>query len=594
MGGRTSRGSSLAVLLAAAAPGWACSSGGGPWRPGQTLTVDVGSVFPAGTVLREQYGGGTATVDANGKVTIQPDAAGGVALLERDGASPTPFTWADSTVYFAMTDRFANGDPTNDGSYGRAKDGAQEVGTWHGGDWKGLTSKLDYIASLGATAVWISPIVEQVHGWVGGGSGDFKHYGYHGYWALDFTLPDANFGTEADLQEMIDQAHLRGLRVLADVVLNHPGYATGDDLLAYLPAVFKDGTGNTFKSFAPYDSRGWGAWNDLVDYNSASWTSWWSPTWIRAGFPGFQTGGTDDLTRQLAYLPDFITEGTVSAGVPAFFGLKPGTGFTTDLGLTVRQYLVEWHAGWVARLGLDGFRCDTAKNVELASWAALKTAGVQALRAWKAANPSKKLDDSDFWMVGEVFPHGVSKDDYFTTGGFDALLNFTFQPALTALLEKRGSLAAGADDLDALYAGYAAAISADPGFDVLSYLSSHDTELFFAAVGQDGAKQRQAGTALLLAPGAAQIFYGDESGRQLGPSGSDPLQGTRSDMNWSTTDQGILAHWQKLGQFRRKHAAIGAGSHQRLASPAGTYAFARTLSGPGLDDAVVLVVTPTN
>ncbi len=592
MGGTTSRW--LAVLVGVAGGSWACSSSG-TWQAGQKLTLDVGSVFPPGTVVRDQYTGATAAVDAKGKVTILPDAAGGVALLERDGAAPTAFTWTDATVYFAMTDRFANGDPTNDASYGRQKDGAQEVGTWHGGDWKGIASRLDYIASLGATAIWISPIVEQVHGWVSGGSGDFKHYGYHGYWALDFTRLDASFGTEADLQELVDQAHLRGLRVLADVVMNHPGYATGDDLLAWLPEVFADGTGTAFRSFAPYDARGWGAWNDLVNYASASWVNWWSPTWIRAGFPGFQPGGADDLTRQLAYLPDFITEGTASAGLPVLFQRKAvagGTGFIADLGFTVRQYVVKWHTDWVARMGFDGFRCDTAKNVELASWAALKAGAVQALRGWKTANPAKKLDDADFWMVGEVFPHGVTKDDYFTAGGFDALLNFTFQPELASLLKSRGSLAAAADGLDALYAGYAAAISADPTFDVLTYLSSHDTELFFAALGQDAGKQRQAGTALLLAPGAVQIFYGDESGRQLGPSASDQLQGTRSDMNWSTTDDSILVHWQKVGQFRKRHAAIGAGAHQRLASPAGTYAFARTL--PGIDlDAVVVAVTPT-
>ncbi|MBE4116394.1 alpha-amylase, partial [Vibrio parahaemolyticus] len=82
---------------------------------------------------------------------------------------------------FVMTDRFYNGNPDNDNSYGRNKDGKYEIGTFHGGDLAGLTKKLDYIESLGVNAIWITSPLEQIHGWVGGGDkGDFKHYGYHG------------------------------------------------------------------------------------------------------------------------------------------------------------------------------------------------------------------------------------------------------------------------------------------------------------------------------------------------------------------------------------------------------------------------------
>jgi alpha-amylase len=108
-------------------------------------------------------------------------------------------------------------------------------------------------------------------------------------------------------------------------------------------------------------------------------------------------------------------------------------------------------------------------------------------------------------------------------------------------------------------------------------------------------RQREAGTALLLAPGGVQIFYGDESGRRLGPAGSDATQGTRSGMNWAdletasaTAEKEILEHWKRLGAFRKRHPAVGAGAHQRLASPDGTYAFSRTVAG---GDAVVVVVT---
>jgi alpha-amylase len=611
----TFRGRWLAsLLLIAGGAGCGSSSGNAPpapWKPGDPLVLDVAAVFPAGTAVRDAYSGWTGAVDTTGSVTLSPGSSG-VVLLERDGAAPTPFAWKNATVYFVLTDRFSNGDPTNDGSYGRTKDGADEIGTWHGGDWKGLAAKLPYLSDLGVSAIWISPIVEQVHGWVAGGqSGDFRHYGYAGYWALDFTRLDRNLGTAAELQALVDAAHKVGIRVIADVVLNHPGYGTGADLLTYLPEVFRDGTGAAYQAWTPAPGENLNNWNNFVSYGSTGWQNWWaSPkrdaagltTWVRAGsgseFPGFPRPGTDDLTKQLASLPDFVTEGTAEAGLPTLLSRKAltpdGTGATEIPGATVRQYLVKWQSDWVRQFGFDGFRCDTAMNVELASWRALKDAGTAALASWKAANPSKKLDDAPFWMTGEVYGHGVGKDGYYAAG-FDSLINFTFQPWLRDLLGTKGSIAAGASDLETLYSRYASLVSTDPTFDVLSYVSSHDTRLFFGDIaGNDPNAQRQAGTALLMAPGGVQVFYGDESGRRLGPAGSDATQGTRSDMNWTSTDASILSHWQKLGNFRKRHAAVGAGSHQQLASPTGTYAFSRKLDQAGAQDSVVVVVTPTN
>jgi alpha-amylase len=600
---RTARTTWIAALVAVALAGASCTSSAGrdagAWQPGQALTLAVAGTFPPGTVLRDHYTGKTATVATNGNVTVEPDAAG-VVLLERDGSAPSPFRWKNATVYFVITDRFANGDPTNDGAYGREPDGADEVGTWHGGDLAGLTASLDHVESLGATAIWITSPVEQVHGWVSGGSGDFKHYGYHGYWARDFTRLDAGLGTPADLQGLVGAAHQRGIRVLLDVVMNHPGYATGDDLVACLPQVFWDGTGNAFTASyggsAPPPGKTWASWNELVNYGSPSWPGWWGVDWVRAGLGGgYQTGGTTDLTRSLNFLPDFKTESTAAVPAPPLFGVgcTPDTAVVEQLGFTVREYLVSWHTDWVRQYGVDGFRCDTAKNVELPSWKALKDAAIAALSDWKAANPGEAMDDAPFWMTGEAFGHGPVKDGYYTDGGFDSLLNFSFQPSLASLLMTRPSLAeAGVSDLDPIYAGIAALTSTDATFDVLSYVSSHDTALFYASVNHDARKQREGGTALLLAPGGVQVFYGDESGRRLGPSASDPLQGTRSDMNWGTLDAGLLAHWRKLGTFRKRHAAVGAGTHERLASPERTYAFARRLADGTVDDAVVVILTP--
>ena len=586
------RSRSLAALALAAALA-ACGGSGTkekPWQAGDPVTVDVSGAFTDGTALRDAYGGAVAGTVQGGKVTVTPGTAG-IALLEKDGAAATPFRWKNSTVYFVLTDRFQNGNPANDTSYGRTKDGDKEIGTWHGGDLAGLTAKLDYVASLGVDAIWISPIVEQVHGWVAGGNGTFQNWGYAGYWALDFTKLDANLGTNAELQAFVDAAHQRGIRVLLDVVMNHPGYATGTDLLAYLPEVFKDGTGAAYQAWlASPGTKNWNDFNTYVNYDaSLGWLNWWGKNWIRAGFLQHQTAGTDDLTKQIAFLPDFRTESTDVAGVPTLFSRKLDTGVTAITNGTVRDYLVKWHSDWVRIYGFDGFRCDTALNVDKASWKALKDASTAALAAWKAANPTKKLDDAPFWMTGEVYGHGVLSDDYYTAGGFDSLINFDLQPFVQDQLSGKAEVVDFAAELEGLYAAWSGKLQTQ-GFDVLSYVSSHDTKVMLTALQGDAAKQRQALTVLMLVPGAAQVFYGDESGRAATTVTADPSAGTRSDMNWSSTDAATLDHAKKLGAFRRRHAAVGAGAHVKLASPAGTYAFSRTFDQDGVKDAVVVVL----
>ena len=198
----------------------------------QPVSIDVSHSFKDGDSVRDYYSGQTAVV-TQGKVTLQPaPESGGLLLLEAaNTAAKAPFNWHNATVYFALTDRFANGNPANDHSYGRQNDGQQEIATFHGGDLAGLTSKLDYLQQLGVNALWISSPLEQIHGWIGGGTnGDFPHYAYHGYYALDWTKLDANMGTEQELHTLVEQAHKRGIRILFDVVMNHVGYATLADM----------------------------------------------------------------------------------------------------------------------------------------------------------------------------------------------------------------------------------------------------------------------------------------------------------------------------------------------------------------------------
>ncbi|MBW8192079.1 alpha-amylase [Neiella marina] len=572
-----------ATLPIAAAKPQVCPS----WD-GSAVTIDVSQAFTDGETVRDFYSGQLAAVQ-HGKLTMTPAPnSDGLLLLEKADHQASAFSWDNASVYFVMTDRFYNGDASNDNSYGRMSDGEKEIGTFHGGDLKGLTEKLDYIADLGMTAIWITAPYEQIHGWVGGGnSGDFKHYAYHGYYALDFTKLDANMGTEDDLRTFVDSAHQRGIRVIFDVVMNHTGYATLADMQQYDFGGFYDknqsvstllGTDN-WTDWQPKSHQSWHDFNHTVDFTHSNWMNWWGKQWIRTDIADYDNPGYDERTKSLAYLPDFKTESTEIVDLPVFFRNKPDTNAVSIEGYTVRDYLVHWLTDWVEEYGIDGFRIDTAKHVELEAWQALKEQATQALANWKQANPEKALDDAPFWMTGEVWAHGITRSNYFDAG-FDSVINFDFQN------EEATKAMACLADADTLFSQYAKAINQDPSFNVLSYISSHDTKLFFGSHSKTLRQQQAIAAPLLLLPGAVQVYYGDESAREFGPTGSDPHQGTRSDMNWNQMTgkrAELLAHWQKIAQFRKRHEAIGAGSHQKISDA--PYAFKRT---KGDDTAVVV------
>jgi len=132
--------------------------------------------------------------------------------------TPVPnFDWSQAVLYFALVDRFADGDLTNDTQVDRSA-----KGTFHGGDLRGLIEHLDEISQLGVNALWITPVVKNIDGFVTGAG--FPDWAYHGYWADDFTRMDPRFGTEEQLKLLVKECHKRGVRLLLDVVYNHAGY----------------------------------------------------------------------------------------------------------------------------------------------------------------------------------------------------------------------------------------------------------------------------------------------------------------------------------------------------------------------------------
>ena len=159
----------------------------------------------------------------------------------------------DEVIYFLLPDRFENGDPSNDRgrlSGDRLKTGYDPAskGFYHGGDLKGLTSRIDYIEGLGATAIWLSPVFKNKP--VQGPKGQ-ESAGYHGYWITDFTHVDPHLGTDADFKTFVDAAHTRGLKVYMDIIVNH----TADVLF---PAECEGKNECPYRSIAdyPYQRRG--------------------------------------------------------------------------------------------------------------------------------------------------------------------------------------------------------------------------------------------------------------------------------------------------------------------------------------------------
>lgn len=117
------------------------------------------------------------------------------SCASQNTTTPSSFDWKGANVYFAVTDRFNNGNPDNDVNFNRTEKAAVLRG-FEGGDIRGVIQKIDegYFNKLGINAIWLTPIVEQIHGATDEGTG--LTYAFHGYWTKDWTALDPNFGTE--------------------------------------------------------------------------------------------------------------------------------------------------------------------------------------------------------------------------------------------------------------------------------------------------------------------------------------------------------------------------------------------------------------
>ncbi|MEL0457385.1 alpha-amylase family glycosyl hydrolase [Flavobacteriaceae bacterium SZ-1-7] len=469
----------------------------------------------------------------------------------------TPFVWEGVNVYFLLVDRFYNGDKTNDVNFNRTGETGKLRG-FEGGDIKGVTQKIKdgYFTGLGINAIWMTPIVEQIHGGTDEGTG--MSYGFHGYWASDWTAIDPNFGTNEDLLELVETAHKHGIRILLDAVINHTGPVTDDDTV-------------------------------------------WPETWVRTqpqcDYSSFESTVTCTLVKNL---PDIKTESNEPVDLPpqliekwkkegryeqeiaeldAFFE-------RTNYPRAPRFYIMKWLTDYITEFGIDGYRVDTVKHTEPYVWQEFKDQCDFAFANYKKNNPEKVLDDNNFYLVGEVYNYNISAGKAFDFG--DKKVNY-FDDAFQGLINFEIKWNAAQQPIEGMFKKYSDILNSElKGYGVLNYLSSHDDGEPF-----DAARKKPYETAikLLLCPGTSQVYYGDESARSLVIEDTEGDATLRSFMNWDAIANNdktieILAHWQKLGQFRANHPSIGAGIHQMLTE--NPYVFSRSFSKNGLDDNVII------
>ena len=443
---------------------------------------------------------------------------------------PSP-DWRDQVIYFVLTDRFADGDPSNNdqgaGEYNPAKSSH-----YSGGDLKGIQQQLDYIQGVGATAVWLTPPVAN-QWW----SDKAQYAGYHGYWATDFANIDAHYGTLADYQALSRDLHGRGMYLIQDIVVNHTGNFFGYDG-PYDAA-------DTAKNFVLYEGQAsrqsapvqppFDQINRLNPAHAKAGIYHWTPPIIDPSVPG------QEFSYQLATLADLNTSNP-----------------------RVRQALKHSYRYWLEQAGVDAYRIDTAKYVEHEFWQDFLHApdGILA--------KARELGKEHFLAFGEVFESSKA----FSADGEAKLRRFlgsADKPELNSVIafplyfEINHVLAEGQPPAQLGYR-LQQHVSQFPQPHVLpTFLNNHDTKRFLAA--GSPAAFLQAYALIFTIPGIPVIYQGDE---QLLPETRQAMfaggWGAKSDA--FQPEHPMYQHIRQLADLRKQHRLFSRGEFQLIQADA--------------------------
>lgn len=404
---------------------------------------------------------------------LQPQPATTTKAKTSVSQLPSP-DWRDQVIYFVLTDRFADGDPSNNdqgaGEYNPAKSSH-----FSGGDLAGIQSKLDYIQNLGATALWLTPPVAQ-QWW----SQKAQYGGYHGYWATDFTKVDPHYGDLASYQALANNLHQRKMYLIQDIVVNHTGsffgYAGDYD------------ANNTAKNFVLYENQtskqpAPSQWpfsqiNRLNPEHATADIYHWTPPIVDPTIPG------QEFHYQLASLADLNTSNP-----------------------QVRQALKQSYRYWLEQVGVDAFRIDTAKYVEHEFWRDFLHAPDGIFAA------ATQLGKQHFLAFGEVF--AASKP--FQNDGeqkLQAFLGTAAEPQLNSVIafplyfDINAVLAEGRPPALLGYRLQQHSSQFKTPQLLPTFLNNHDTKRFLAAGSVEAFIQAYA--LLFTIPGIPVIYQGDE------------------------------------------------------------------------------------
>ncbi|GAA1851414.1 pullulanase-type alpha-1,6-glucosidase [Myceligenerans crystallogenes] len=519
--------------------------------------------------------------DATHLTALVPlDLAG--EYTEADGAlvaEPVRQPGSDERFYFVMTDRFANADPSNDEG-GLAGDrlttgfDPTDKGFYQGGDIAGLRGKLDYIEGMGTTAIWLTPsfLNRPVQG-----EGADASAGYHGYWITDFTRIDPHLGTNAELKALIDDAHARGMKVYFDIITNHTAdvidYAEGE--YTYVDKAtepYRDAAGTAFD---PADHAGTGTFPELDPATSFPYTP--------------VIAEQDREVKAPAWLNDptlYHNRGDSTwAGESNTYGDFVGLDDLMTEHPTVVNGMEEIYRSWVD-LGIDGFRIDTVKHVNLEFWQEWSTTIQDHARA---------RGKDEFFTFGEVYEADAAKTSPYVRGtDMSSVLDFAFQASATSYAS--GNSAQRLADLFASDDRYTTPHSSSTALP--TFLGNHDMgRVGYLLANSDDPLQRDelAHELMYLTRGQPVVYYGDEQGF-AGPGGDKDARQTlfatqveayanqqlvTGEQAGSTdrydTSAPLYEHIKALADLREQHPALATGAQiERFAADGpGVYAFSR-------------------
>lgn len=445
----------------------------------------------------------------------------------------TTSDWRDQVIYFAMIDRFDDGEPANN-DQGAGEYDPADARRYSGGDLAGLSRRLDYIRGLGATALWITPPVR--HQWWDTAVG---YGGYHGYWAQHFMEVDPHFGTLEDYRALARGLHARGMRLVQDIVVNHVGnyfrYPTEHDPRRP-EAGFEPNTGalpTQRPTQWPFDQ------NDARDPAQRGLDIYhWTPA-IRDYADPIQL-----LDWQMADLDDLNTENPL-----------------------VRRALRASYGHWMREVGVDAFRVDTAFYVPPAYFRDfLYAEDAQAPGVMRLA---QQLGREDFFLFGEGFAIDRAYEEsqsrriesYVADAEgplLPAMINFPLYGSLGDAFARARPPAELADRIQRMLR-----VHADP-HRMPSFIDNHDVERFLAAGSEPGLWQ--ALLAMFTLPGIPVIYYGTEQGFTR-MRGSMFAAGWGSDgRDHFNTDSPQYRLIQRLAELRANHPPLRRGSPRILAA----------------------------